>query len=109
MMCKCWEEEPSDRPTFADISKFIGQLLNGEVVPTAGSDEDAGYYYGRSATKDIPDDYLDGDIIVESDDYIVPVNREAQEQSTSKPYTPVPAKRTNVPSATNDYKNNLNV
>ena len=27
-MCLCWEENSEDRPTFADISTFLGSLLS---------------------------------------------------------------------------------
>ena len=78
MMCKCWEEDPDDRPSFSEISTFISKLLQGQNKPAPGSDEEAGYSYSRKATQHIPDDYLDNpseyaDKIVTDDSYITTV------------------------------------
>lgn len=71
MMCNCWQDDPHNRPSFAEISAFIGSLLNGQLVPAPGSDSDAGYNYTRNATKNIPDDYIDQEEKFFDDDYIV--------------------------------------
>lgn len=88
-MCKCWEEDPYNRVSFAEISSFIGSLLNGETTPAAGSDAYAGYcYYTRHATKDIPDNYLDMKKENNPDeDYIIalPALLESQQSLTTIP------------------------
>ena len=70
MMCRCWEENPDNRPTFSEISQFIVMLLNGQTKPAAGSTEQDGYSYTREATKHIPEDYLTNRPDSEYDDYI---------------------------------------
>ena len=57
MMMRCWTEKPENRPTFDEISQFIGQLLNGHTLPSAGSRYEDGYSYQRMITKDITEDY----------------------------------------------------
>ena len=111
-MCKCWEEEPTDRPIFSEISDFLGKLLKGETKPETGSDEAAGYVYAREATKHIPEDYLDVNTIIEDDDYVVAVATTPIGPAPTIPSntsTPTPAKRTHVTTADvtkNDYVNN---
>ena len=112
LMCKCWEEEPTNRPTFSDISEFLGKLLNGETKPETGSDEAAGYIYAREATKHIPEDYLNVNTIIENDDYIVPVATTPIGPAPTIPSntsTPTPAEGIHVTTAdvvNNDYVNN---
>ena len=57
MMMRCWTEKPENRPTFDELSQFIGQLLNGHTLPSAGSRYEDGYSYQRMITKDIIEDY----------------------------------------------------
>ena len=69
-MSKCWDENPEQRPSFAELAEFFGKLVSKEITPDAGSDEAAGYFYDRNITKGIPGNYLDVKIVVEDDDYI---------------------------------------
>ena len=83
MMCKCWEEEPYDRPSFDELSDFLAKLLNGQTTPAAGSDEAAGYVYAREATKHIPEDYIDVNTVIEDDDYITVLSTPATKSHAS--------------------------
>ena len=56
-MCKCWKEEPTDRPCFAEIAEVLENVLKSK--PPADSQCTAVYDYSRRATKHIPDDYAD--------------------------------------------------
>ncbi|XP_067931129.1 hepatocyte growth factor receptor-like [Watersipora subatra] len=58
MMCECWNEDPDMRPAFDNISNFLEKLLKGEIAPVASSDQATSYHLYRSATKNIPEDYL---------------------------------------------------
>jgi len=100
MMCRCWEENPDNRPSFAEISQFILMLLNGQTKPAAGSTEQDGYSYCREATKHIPEDYLTNTSVNVYDDYITaePVG---ESYLTAQPSVKAPsAPKSSVP---NDY------
>lgn len=58
MMLRCWAENPHSRPSFDEISQFIGKILSNQPEPEAGATGQDGYLYVRYVTKDIPEDYL---------------------------------------------------
>jgi len=58
MMLRCWAENPHSRPSFDEISQFIGKILSNQPEPEAGATGQDGYLYVRCVTKDIPEDYL---------------------------------------------------
>ena len=80
MLLKCWSECPQDRPSFKEISEFIGALLSKD----ADAASEAECCYMRNVTCDIPDDYLmsrestdsDGYILVESPELLININNQ---------------------------------
>ena len=105
LMCKCWKQEPTDRPCFSEIAEFLGNVLKSK--PPAGSQCTAEYDYSRLATKDIPDDYLDVNQVLDDS------NRIKVETNPSKPLASVketvlskPSERSHLPARpTNGYFN----
>lgn len=83
MMCKCWETQTSDRPTFSEISEFLTDILKSAGRDTSQSSASGGqqYSYERSYTRDIPSDYetSDPDDLVQcytfEEDYLQPDNK----------------------------------
>ena len=66
LMCKCWKEEPTDRPCFSEIAEFLGDVLKSK--PPAGSQGTAEHDYFRQVTKHIPDDYLNVNQVLDDSD-----------------------------------------
>ena len=44
-MLRCWQEHPSDRPTFSEIREDLEEIMSqGETYITFDIDEDSSYY-----------------------------------------------------------------
>ena len=69
-MSSCWSQDPNERPSFQEISTVLEKLLD-ETIPLFNNDDDQQFYYGRSITKDIPDDYFEDKTSGGEDDYII--------------------------------------
>ena len=104
-MCKCWEEEPTDRPCFAEIAEFLENILK-QKLP-ADSQSTPEYDYSRRATKDIPDDYLDvNQVLDDSYQITVEANPSKPLASVAETVLPKPSERTHLPTRpTNGYVN----
>ena len=45
LMLRCWQEHPSDRPTFLEIREDLEEIMSqGETYITFDIDEDSNYY-----------------------------------------------------------------
>ena len=104
-MCKCWKEEPTDRPCFSKIAEFLGDVLKSK--PPAGSQYTAEYDYSRLATKHIPDDYLDVNQVLDDSNQIkVETNPSKLLAPEAGTILPKPSERTHLPThATTGYVN----
>ena len=104
-MCKCWKEEPTDRPCFSEIAEFLGDVLKSK--PPAGSQCTPEYDYSRRATKDIPDDYLDVSQYLDNSNQIkVETNSSKPLASVPRTVLPKPSERSHLPTrTTNGYVN----
>ena len=60
LMLRCWQEHPSDRPTFLEIREGLEEIMSqGETYITFDIDENSNYYQTpsfNSATRDQEED-----------------------------------------------------
>ena len=104
-MCKCWEEEPTDRPCFSEIAEILENVLKSK--PPADSQCTAEYDYSRRATKHIPDDYLDVNHVLDDSNQISSkTNPSKPLASAAETVLPKPSERSHLPMhATKGYVN----
>ena len=104
-MCKCWKEEPTNRPCFSEIAESLGDVLKSK--PPAGSQFTAEYDYSRLATKHILDDYLDVNQFLDKSNQIkVETNPSKPLASVKETVLSKPSERSHLPARpTNGYFN----
>ena len=61
MMLRCWQEQPSERPTFTEIREDLEVIMSqGEMYVTFDIDEDSNYFRVPSFNS-VPSQHEEGD------------------------------------------------